>query len=246
MAKKNAFAHLKAYGFDSAGGQWMFTTSANCTLAALGGDNVEAGLMRRVDPQILAEYFAEHPRGKLPSTVRASDFADGGRWFPFWAVDRGSRVELIGGNADDMPLRNVTATIKVAGVTASKQFTTMFDEKTVQFLDWDVFPSILDRKKHTALISLTATDSSGREVRGDALVDNPLLLTSDPTHRSAWRAALSLLESEGLPESSDLASIFHLVQDVFDADDEQPRKGGDESTTKKSQAKMVIPDKIPI
>lgn len=122
----------------------------------------------------------------------------------------------------------------------------MFDEKTVQFLDWDFFPSILDRTKHTALISLTATDSSGREVRGDALIDNPLLLTSDPTHRSAWRAAPTLLESEGLPESSDLASIFHLVQDVFDADDGQPRKGGDESTTQKSQAKMVIPDKIPI
>ena len=120
-----------------------------------------------------------------------------------------------------MPLRNITATIKVGGVTDSKQFTTMFDEKAVQFLDWDFFPSILDRTKHTALISLAATDSSGREVRGDALIDNPLLFTSDPTHRSAWRAALSLLESEGLPESSDLASIFHLVQDVFDADDEQ-------------------------
>ena len=246
MAKKNSFAHLKAYGFDSAGGQWMFTTSANCTLAAMGGDNVEAGLLRRVDQHLLAEYFAERPRGKLPSAVRESDFADAGRWFPFWAVDRGGRVELIGGNNDDVPLRNVTATIKVGGVTASRQFATMFDQGTIQLIDWDLFPSILDRTKHTALISLTATDSKGREVRGDALIDNPLLLTSDPTHRSAWRAALSLLESEGLPESSDLASIFHLVQDVFDADDEQPRKEGDQSTTKKSQARMVIPDKIPI
>lgn len=246
IAKKNTFAHLKAYGFDSAGGQWIFTTSANCTLAALGGDNVEAGILRRVDQQTLAQYFAEQPHGTLPSTVRESEFADAGRWFPFWAVDRGSRVELIGGSSDDIPLRNATAAIKVGGITASKQFATMFDEEPIQFLDWDFFPSILDRTKHSALISLTATDVQGREVRGDALIDNPLLLTSDPTHRSAWRAALSLLESEGLPESADLASIFHLVQDVFDADDEQPRKEGDQSTTKVLQAKTMISDKIPI
>ena len=42
-----AFAHLKMYGGDGPQGRWLFTTSANCTEAALGGMNVEAGLMRR-------------------------------------------------------------------------------------------------------------------------------------------------------------------------------------------------------
>jgi hypothetical protein len=46
-------------------------------------------------------------------------------------------------------------------------------------------------------------------------VDQPLLLTSDPVHRSAWRATLAILDREGLPEASDLACVFHLVQDIF-------------------------------
>lgn len=247
MAKKNAFAHLKIYGFDSALGQWMFTTSANCTTAALGGDNVEAGLLRRVDRESLAEYFAEQPHRALPSDVREGEFSDAGHWFPFWAVDRGSRIELIVDNAEDVPLRDVTATIKVGDVTAVRQFATIFDRGPLHFLDWDSFPRIPNRTKHTALISLAATAAKGQGVCGDALIDNPLLLTSDPMHRSAWRAALSLLESEGLPESSDLVSIFHLVQDVFDADDEEPLQGGEQSPAdNRSKARTVIRDKTPI
>src|SRR5262249_5323812 len=43
------------------------------------------------------------------------------------------------------------------------------------------------------------------------------LLTSDPLHRSAWRATLAILDREGLPEVSDLACVFHLVQDLFES-----------------------------
>ena len=50
------FAHLKLYGADRPGGCWLFTTSANCTRAALGGENVEAGLLRRVSPATLRSY----------------------------------------------------------------------------------------------------------------------------------------------------------------------------------------------
>ncbi len=87
---------------------------------------------------------------------------------------------------------------------------------------------------------------NGEVVHGDAIVDHALFLTSDPAHRSAWRAALSLLEGEGLTESSSLASVFHLFQDVFDANDEQPRSVNDIANAKRTKSELVIPDKIPI
>ncbi|MBN69902.1 MAG: hypothetical protein CME32_11575 [Gimesia sp.] len=246
MARKDSFAHLKVYGFDSRVGQWIFTTSANCTLAALNGKNVEAGLLRRTDSQTLSEYFAKQPTRILPDVVRESDFEDGDPWFSFWAVDRGNRLELIVSNSDDIPLRNISVIIKIGGISESQQFDTLFNKGSIENINWDLFSSVTDRTKQTALISIRATDNKEREVFGDAIIDNPLLLTSDPTHRSAWRAALTLLENEGLPESSDLANIFHLVQDVFDADDEPTRNESEKSSTKKSQGKMSIPDKVPI
>jgi len=117
MGRKNAFSHLKAYGFDSDGGQWFFTTSANCTLAALGGDNVEAGLLRRVERDVLDQYFVEKPREELPTALRTNDFADGDRWFPFWAADRGSKIELLTSHSAKCPLSNVTVSVKVGGAS---------------------------------------------------------------------------------------------------------------------------------
>ncbi len=247
MGRKNAFSHLKAYGFDSDGGQWFFTTSANCTLSALGGDNVEAGLLRRVKRDVLDQYFAEKPSEELPTKVRTSDFVDGDNWFPFWAVDRGNKIELLVNDSAKIPLANVTVTIKVGGISDSYALKQLFHQGTVAHIEWEKFQQIKERTKNTPLISIEAIDATGQSVRGDSLVDNPLLLSSDPTHRSAWRAAMSLLEGEGLPESSDLACIFHLVQNIFDADDELPRSVVEQKgLAPTSQSRIVIPDKVPI
>src|SRR5262249_8073974 len=61
--------------------------------------------------------------------------------------------------------------------------------------------------------------------------DQPLLLQSDPVHRSAWRATLAILDREGLPDASDLACVFHLVRDLFygtgsEDDDEGLKQSG--------------------
>jgi hypothetical protein len=64
-------------------------------------------------------------------------------------------------------------------------------------------------------LKLQANAVDGNPIKGAAFVDQPLLLTSDPVHRSAWRATLAILDREGLPEASDLACVFHLVQDLF-------------------------------
>jgi hypothetical protein len=58
-AKKKAFAHLKLFGVSAAAdASWSFCGSANCTLAAWEGTNVEAGLLRRVSPALLKELFS--------------------------------------------------------------------------------------------------------------------------------------------------------------------------------------------
>lgn len=247
IGRKNAFSHLKAYGFDSDRGQWFFTTSANCTIAALGGDNVEAGLIRRVDRDLLDQYFAEKHGEELPTAVRKNEFVDGNNWFPFWAADRGNKIELLVTDSAKIPLTNVTVSIKVGGISFSIALKQLFHQGTVAHIEWNQFGQIAEKTKNTPLISIEAIDADGQRIRGDAMVDNILLLSSDPMHRNAWRATISMLGGEGLPDSSDLAAIFHLVQNIFDADDEQTRglveQDGQAQT---SQSQMAIPDKVPI
>lgn len=246
LAQKHAFAHLKLYGFDSAGGQWLFTTSANCTKAALGGENIEAGLLRRVDRSILEEYFAKADDCRLPTAVRTDTRAEAEGWLPFWASSHGDAIELVTSDRAAVPLRDVTAALKVGGESGVRHLQQLFVYGTADRLEWSLFPQITDRTSKPPLLSLRATNAAGQEVRGEALVDHPLLLTSDPTHRSAWRAALALLDSEGLPESSDLASIFHLVQEVFDAADDRGRDDQSRSAVAKSQRHAGIFDKIAV
>ena len=243
---KEEFAHLKLYGFDSEKGQWLFTTSANCTVAALGGKNVEAGLLRRADRATLETFFAEHPKGTLPEGQRHEEFYSGEAWLALWASDLGEAVELIVNDARRVPLTSAIITIKAAGHSESRSYPSLFVSGMIARIEWSQFRQLTDRKSHPALISISATDALGHAVHGDALIDNPLLLSSDPTHRSAWRAALSLLEGEGLPESADLASIFHLVQEVFDADDERANRDDGGVRTAKGASRRAIPDKVPI
>src|SRR5262249_37545349 len=74
LSSAKTFAHLKIYGGDGPKGSWMLTTSANCTEAALGGLNVEAGLMRRMGRLGLLKYFAESD-DDLPDKCRQNDFS---------------------------------------------------------------------------------------------------------------------------------------------------------------------------
>jgi hypothetical protein len=245
IARGGPFAHLKLYGFDSERGQWLFTTSANCTVAALGEENVEAGLLRRVDRAILDEYFTKALDVPLPHAQRADVFLGGTGWLTFWATDRGQSIELVVSDATHRPLTNLIATITVSGLAESHPLQSLFSGEPIGRIEWSLFSEIPDRKNHPVLVSLEATDSAGKRVHGDALLDDPLLLSSDPTHRSAWRAAMSLLESEGLPDSADIACIFHLVENVFEAEEEKsPDDGLGIGTPPRSRSE--IPDKVPI
>src|SRR5439155_14761677 len=59
-------------------------------------------------------------------------------------------------------------------------------------------------------------DAAGKEVTGACFVENRMLLTADPIHRSAWRGALALLDTQAMPDLSDIGAIFTLVTNIFD------------------------------
>lgn len=211
------FAHLKLYGTEKATGCWLFTTSANCTVAALGGENVEAGLLRAVSKNTLRSYFAEDDGNPLPTEQRSFDFTAAARWFPLCAADRGAHIELIAsGGMDLRPLRDVELTLAFGGERQSVARPTLFAGGTGELVSWELFPHATRRTNSTPLLSLRGKSPAGADVEGAAFVDQPLHLTSDPTHRSAWRATLALLDSEGHPDGADLACVFHLLGEVFE------------------------------
>jgi hypothetical protein len=218
---KRGFCHLKVYGFDSAKGQWLFTTSANCTTAALQGDNVEAGLMRRAKKNWLKEYFASRSGDSLPTTPRDDAHGEARHVLLVWAADRTGAIELQTTHQEGiaLPLQEVVFTLQIGGEVSTHEALSLFDDGLAERIPWEWFPHKGDRAKFTPLLTVSALSATGMPVEGAAFVDHPLLLTSDPVHRSAWRATVALLDTEGLPEAADLASIFTLVHGVFDQHD---------------------------
>lgn len=213
--KHQRFAHLKAYGCETPGGCWLFTTSANCTQQALAGNNVEAGLMRRVDKSVLTALFAEDATGKLPNKVRDFETPAGDAWLAMTATDRDSHIDVVVALPDSsLPLTEVTISVEYAGQCKRRTFRELFTKGSHERIPWSGFPKIHDRSHGTALLRLEAI-VQGKKTRGAAFIDQPALLTSDPIHRSAWRATLAILDSEGLPDASDLACVFHLFEGLF-------------------------------
>src|SRR6266446_6778174 len=67
----------------------------------------------------------------------------------------------------------------------------------------------------TVCLEIEGKTTADHFVRRRCFVENRLLLTADPVHRSAWRGALALLGEEGAPELADIAALFSLARDVF-------------------------------
>ncbi len=246
VPREDAFAHLKIYGFASDDRHWLFTTSANCTVAALAGGNVEAGLLRRVEPTVLDRYFTPASSKTLPTAVRNDPLQHGDSWLPFWASDRGDAIELVSNPGPALPLHDVRVMVRAGDASRSTQLPGLFAQRNVDRLAWSLFPLPRDRSTKPALLSIRAVSAHGLAVYGESLIDHPLLLSSEPGHRSAWRAALALLEGEGLPESADLASIFHLVQGVFDTPAPHSTASGFGAEPATPRERAVLNDRLAI
>lgn len=251
LSKKHSkFAHLKAYGCESPEACWVFTTSANCTQQALAGSNVEAGLMRSVDNSVLRALFAEDASGKLPTKLRENEWVASDSWAPMTATDRESYIELvIELPTSSLPLTNASISVEYAGQSKQRSFSALFANGSLERIPWSGFPKMHDRYHGTAVLRLEAT-ANGKHLRGAAFVDQPALLTSDPIHRSAWRATLAILGSEGLPDASDLACVFHLFEGLFRPIDEPTTEDSTEDNkswgSKAGKIQTEVGDKTPL
>jgi len=92
----------------------------------------------------------------------------------------------------------------------------LFEKGRSAHISWASFPDWQTRRKMAVRLDIEAIATNGEAVRGSCFVENRLLLTADPTHRGAWRGALTLLSEEGVPELADIAAIFTLARDLFD------------------------------
>jgi HKD family nuclease len=242
------FCHLKLYGFESAKGQWIYTGSANCTTAALEAENVEAGLMRRAKKGLLKQYFAASSDKSLPAAQRAKSFSNREHVLLLWAADRTGAIELVTAEQEAiaLPLQEVELTLQLGAEASCHDAPSLFDTGHTERIPWEWFPHKGDRTKSTPLLTVRAVSATGVSVQGAAFVDFPLLLTSDPMHRSAWRAAVTLLDTGGLPEAADLCSIFNLIHTVFDQEETANSEVVAPSTQAGEHQPSAAPDKIAI
>ena len=218
--KQNAFPHLKLYG--AANGTrdgWLFCTSANCTLAALEGPNVEAGLVRQLPSSTIDSYFAVAD-SELPQKQLESQFESvAENILALSAVDHGGGPTITVGQKcrHKLPLSSVTLRVAAGSDFSLATMPLLFEtEHGSANLSWKQFAGWERPRKRAIRLEITGTTANGKALRGSCFVENQLLLRSDPIHRSAWRGALALLESEGAPELADVSAVFALARGVFD------------------------------
>ena len=218
-AKKSALAHLKLYGaVVDKEKSWICCTSANCTQAAWQGSNIEAGLVRMLDRSACQEYFSPS-KGELPE--RALEFkgeATSAEVLPCWASDMGGSLDVVVPTSakDRLPLRDAVMTIRSGSRLATCERAILFQDGPTANISWSIFDDWERTRKMAVSLEISAVDRQGKAVHGQCLVENRLLLTADPIHRSAWRGALALLDAESVPELGDIAALFTLARDLFD------------------------------
>lgn len=215
--KSKALAHLKLYGMTSGSDGWILCTSANCTVAAWEGKNVEAGLLRRGSADFVRGYFAKK-KDALPNDLlsySATDFE--GVSISVWAADTGLRLEVNVGadSAKYLPMKEVEFVIRMGSKVAKHTTDLAFEEHRTEKLAWVNFNGIGNRRGITICLDIKGRAKNGSPIRGACFVENRHLLTADPMYRSAWRGALALLDADAVPELGDIAAIFGMVDNIF-------------------------------
>ena len=216
---KKGFAHLKLYGItQEQGDSWVFCTSANCTAAAWQGPNIEAGLLRRVPAEALTDYFSADKKPLPDGTFEYKTEGDSTNRLHLWASESGMGIEITvsTNSAQHLPLKEIALTVRIGSNVATAKRATMFAGSRTEHLNWSAFEDLRRTRNMAICIELTGLDQAGQAVNGACFVENRMLLTADPIHRSAWRGALALLDTESMPDLSDIAAIFTLVNNIFD------------------------------
>lgn len=224
LAKKSGFAHLKLFGVESSDGEcWLLNGSMNCSEAALRGRSIEAGVLRRVETKDLQEYFATDEKIELPTEQRDDETEPIENSITLWATDLGDVVEVIASDlaAKCIPLKDVQLTVRSGSTRVSVQQAGLFEKGLTSKLPWSLFPQFRRTPHATRILEAQGFDPKGQAVRGVCFIDDLAALTSEPTHRGAWRAALTLLSAEAMPEYADIAALFQLVDDVVTVEEDE-------------------------
>jgi hypothetical protein len=217
--KNTAFAHLKLYGVARGGDTaWLCCASANCTQAAWQGPNVEAGLLRQVQPSTLPAYFVPDP-AKLPeeSVSAARPLADSVT-VHCWASDTGVGIDIAVPSSSSklLPWHDVTLTVRAGSAFATCNRQVLFQNSPSTHLHWASFAGWKRRRNIAVWLELDGKDANAARVRASCFVEDRLQLTAEPVHRSALRGALALLDPEGAPDLADVSAIFTLADSLFD------------------------------
>lgn len=217
--KKERTAHLKLYGYTGRDeDNWIFCTSANCTKAALSGQNIEAGLLRHLQKAEVEEYFQPDKNRELPTRLLTYEGVGGRRnSVHLTAVESATGIEVeVNQGADRLPFRNARITVRCGSQVMSTLRPTVFERNCFETIRWADFADGSHPRGMAATIEIDAEDGQNNSIRAACFIENRTLLAADPIHRSAFRGALTLLERDGMPVSADIAAIFTLVHQVFD------------------------------
>ena len=216
--KDTAFAHLKLYGLTRGSDAWICTTSANCTSAALKGPNVEAGLLRKMSAEALREYFLPSNAVLPDGDIKYRDHDGRGAQLHLWASEHGDRIEIV--VSEDtrqfLPLTDVVITIRHGSNLETVRQPSLFQDSRSAHLSRTAFPEWNQGNTRSICLEMSGQSPRNGLAKGRCFVENRMLLTADPIHRSAWKGALILLDEEGAPELADLAAIFTLARGAFD------------------------------
>jgi len=220
LNKQGEFSHFKLYGFlnNKNGKSWLFNSSSNCTRAALEGENIEAGLMRQVSPSIIQTYFKEG-KTKFKAKFKVDEYTTSPEiWLKSWATDLGDKIELIISSSDsvDFPLHDVSITLKIGNRQAQIKKDEMFAYENNEEISWKSFPDLSPQSSLVSILFILGYDQKENKVISSCLINDFIMLTSNPEHRSAWRGVISLLDDEAMPDYQDIIAIFNLMNGILE------------------------------
>src|SRR5204862_2410905 len=119
----------------------------------------------------------------------------------FTSVDDGHSLALSVAelSARHLPLSDVVVAVKTGNAAATIARRVLFSSDRRATVSWSDFNYWSKPRNRAIRVDIRGRSVAGREIIGSSLVENRLLLTSDPIHRSAWRGALALLDTEAVP-----------------------------------------------
>lgn len=250
LAEGQAFSHLKLYGFRKKQEKecWLFNGSVNCTKAALSGENIEAGILRKVSAATLDSYFVEGKSIGSP-IYKPSHYDDSEvKWISLVAANMGSQIELVASSTVECPLSHVDIILTSGPKRYLSSREKIFFHGLVEKLEWTRLGVEQHKSGSVFMLEFRAIDANGIIVKSACYVDDFFVLSSDPVNRSALRAANMLLSGDG-PTSNDIAAIFQLIDpfraggflDVHDVDKPGKATTGREKETHDTEKPPLWP-----